>query len=128
MPLTPVTTTRCGLPPPVPECLFRHGLDFREGWRGYLWQGRFASYPLDQPTVRYVERNPVKAGLVMRAEDYPWSSARAHVWREPGPVLSPNFLVEDIRDWRAFLAIPNEWTESLLECHSRTGRPSSLPE
>ena len=37
-------------------------INFREGWKGYLWQGRFISYPLDErylyAAVRYVERNP----------------------------------------------------------------------
>ena len=43
-------------------------VNFREGWRGHLWQGRFASFVLDEPYVltaaRYVELNPVRAGLV----------------------------------------------------------------
>jgi putative transposase len=42
-------------------------IHFREGWRGYLWQGRFSSFPLDEQylyaAVRYVERNPVRAGI-----------------------------------------------------------------
>ena len=58
-------------------------VNFREGWRGYLWQGRFLSYVMDEAylyaAVRYVESNPVKAGIVIKAEDYPWSSARARV-------------------------------------------------
>lgn len=58
-------------------------VNFREGWRGHLWQGRFASYPLDEAhlvaAARYVEQNPVKAGLAERAWGYPWSSAAAHV-------------------------------------------------
>src|SRR4051794_15803990 len=58
-------------------------INFAKGWTGYLWQGRFASYPMDEAhlmaAVRYVELNPVKAKLVRRAEDWPWSSARAHV-------------------------------------------------
>jgi putative transposase len=49
---------------------------------GHLWQSRFYSVALGQEhlwnAVRYVELNPVRAGLVERAEDYPWSSARAH--------------------------------------------------
>jgi len=52
------------------------------GWDGHLWQGRFFSCPLDEiymwAAVRYVERNPVRAGLVRRAEDYDWSSAAGH--------------------------------------------------
>ncbi len=55
----------------------------REGWRGYLWQGRFASYPMDDDyfvqASRYVGLNPVRAGLVARAEDWRWSSVRAHL-------------------------------------------------
>jgi putative transposase len=55
----------------------------RERWSGYLWQGRFASYPMDEDyfvqASRYVGLNPVRAGLVARAEDWPWSSVRAHL-------------------------------------------------
>ena len=55
----------------------------RERWTGYLWQGRFASYPMDEgyfvQASRYVGLNPVRAGLVARAEDWPWSSVRAHL-------------------------------------------------
>ena len=49
---------------------------------GHLWQDRYFSSPLDSNyfmnAVRYVELNPVRAGLVARAEDYAWSSAAAH--------------------------------------------------
>src|SRR6266849_9968154 len=50
---------------------------------GHLWQSRYYSCPVDQsglwPVMAYIERNPVRAGLVEVAEDYVWSSARAHV-------------------------------------------------
>jgi len=53
-----------------------------KGWKGHLWQGRFFSSPLDDAytwsTIRYVERNPVEAGMSIKAEDYRWSSAAAH--------------------------------------------------
>src|ERR1035441_10066230 len=43
-------------------------VNFREGWRGHLWQGRFASFVLDQPylltAARYVALNPVRGGLI----------------------------------------------------------------
>ena len=43
-------------------------INFREGWRGHLWQGRFASFPMDDAhlylATRYVELNPVRARLV----------------------------------------------------------------
>lgn len=103
-------------------------INHREGWKGYLWQGRFASFPLDEgylyAAIRYVERNPVRAGLVRNAEEYPWSSARAHVRRIKNDILSDNFLTNEIRDWSAFLKAPEEdrWLEN-AELHIRTGRP-----
>ena len=55
----------------------------REGWTGHLWQGRFGSVPMDEDhlegAVRYVSLNPVRAGLAKRAQDWPWSSVRAHL-------------------------------------------------
>jgi putative transposase len=62
---------------------YTYEVNKREGWTGYLWQGRFASYPMDDAyfvqASRYVGLNPVRAGLVTRAEDWPWSSVRAHL-------------------------------------------------
>ena len=53
-----------------------------KGWKGHLWQGRFFSSVLDDAylwsAIRYVEQNPVRAGMVENAEDYLWSSAAAH--------------------------------------------------
>ena len=58
-------------------------INFREKWRGYLWQGRFSSFPMEEngllKAVAYVELNPVKAGMVDSAWDYPWSSVHAHL-------------------------------------------------
>jgi putative transposase len=46
---------------------------------GHLWQNRFFSCPLGREhfwrTLRYVEQNPVRAGLVRKAWNYKWSSA-----------------------------------------------------
>jgi putative transposase len=58
-------------------------IKFLEGWRGHLGQGRFASYPMNEPyllaSVRYVELSPVRARLVESPAVYPWSSAAAHL-------------------------------------------------
>src|SRR6185503_8599863 len=58
-------------------------INAREDWRGHLWQSRFASFPMDEDHLlacaRYVELNPVRAGLVARPEHWRWSSARAHL-------------------------------------------------
>ncbi len=64
----------------------------RECWTGYLWQGRFASFPMDEDyfraCIRYVGLNPVRAGLTRRAIDWPWSSVRAHVEGRPDALLT----------------------------------------
>lgn len=60
----------------------RH-INFRKGWRGHLWQERFHSFVMDErylmATVRYVERNPVVAKLCHQPQEWPWSSAAAHM-------------------------------------------------
>jgi len=104
-------------------------INFRKNWRGHLWQGRFASYPMDEPylllAARYIELNPVRAKMVLRAEDYPWSSAAAHVHNRPDPLLGPcPIFQEGVADWRRFLAeAVDEPTRCLLQRHERTGRP-----
>ncbi|MFN0046688.1 MAG: transposase [Sphingorhabdus sp.] len=83
-------------------------VNFRQGSSGHLFQGRFASYPMDDRhmmfAVRYIECNPVKAGIVATAEEWRWLSARAHIdclddgltdWRE---------LRQYVSNWRAMLA------------------------
>lgn len=101
-------------------------INLRQGWRGFLWHGRFKSYPLDEQylytAVRYVERNPVRAGLVKRAVDYPWSSAKAHVFKEKNEILSDNFMISEIKDWASYLGDEDANIETLRK-HLNTGRP-----
>jgi putative transposase len=104
-------------------------INFRESWRGYLWQGRFSSVPLDEShlvaAMRYVERNPVDAGLVATAVEYPWSSARAHCHHTGDPLLSACFLTEQLENWEDFLRHPaDDKLTHHLEAQLRTGRPS----
>jgi len=73
-----------------------------------LYQGRFFSCPMDDPhmwaTVRYIERNPVRARIVEQAEDYPWSSAAAHCGLREDDLLSEGFPPGGvIADWSAWL-------------------------
>lgn len=100
----------------------------RQGWRGYLWQGRFASCPLDERHVlaaaRYIELNPVRARLAERPEDWAWSSARAHLQGMADGVTAPSPLTEQIPDWAGFLAAGLEESEAeALRAGERTGRP-----
>jgi len=79
---------------------------------GHLWQGRFFSCPLDIRhlfnAIRYVELNPVRAGLVSTVQEWRWSSARAHTV----PGIHDPLLVED---WKAAVGGWNfaEWAEML---------------
>lgn len=83
------------------------------GWHGHLWQGRFLSSALDQDylwaALRYVERNPVRARLVRKAESYGWSSAAAHCGLRADPVLTT------ARRWRELLAAVPDWSAWLAE-------------
>jgi putative transposase len=103
-------------------------VNFREGWRGHLWQERFASFVLDEShlwaAVRYVERNPVRAGLVERAEEWAWSSARVHLGLAQDPLVSRSAALEQFGDWRKYLSLTDR-EEDLkhFRRHERTGRP-----
>ena len=96
---------------------------------GHLWQGRFFSCVLDErhtmAAVRYVERNPVRAGLVRRAWDYRWSSARGHAGKTKDPLLSTSWPPDDLlAQWCDFLTSEEEGAglADLRTC-TRTGQP-----
>jgi putative transposase len=103
-------------------------VNFRAGWRGYLWQGRFASFAMDERyllrAARYVELNPVRAKLCRAPWRWRWSSAAAHVAGRDDDLVRVEPLRERVQDWRQFLAevLPTEEVE-LLRRHARTGRP-----
>jgi putative transposase len=103
-------------------------VNFREKWRGYLWQGRFASFVMDEPhllaAARYVELNPVRANLVADAAGWPWSSARAHLAGRDDGLVKVAPLLAMVNDWRALLdsALGGEQLQDLRE-HVRTGHP-----
>jgi len=105
----------------------RH-INFREQWRGHLWQGRFASFLMDEKylltATRYIELNPVRAGLVSIPEEYPWSSAKAHMKGRNDDLVKVKPLLRMVDDWRRFLSgdVSDEEYE-LLQRHERTGRP-----
>jgi putative transposase len=104
-------------------------VNLRKEWKGYLWQGRFHSCPMDErhtfAAVRYVEQNPIRAGIVKKAEDYQWSSAPTHVHKTANPILSDFFLTEEIQNWSEYLQIQpdSEEINQKLERHLQTGRP-----
>jgi putative transposase len=114
------------------HCRYALDLNQRHGWTGHLWQNRFYSCPLGRRhlglALRYADLNPVRARLVECAEQWPWSSARAHIdgedklglldgetWRELCP----------LGDWQEVLRGAGEPPEQLeaLRQATRTGRP-----
>ena len=103
-------------------------INIRNGWQGHLWQGRFISYPMDDPylyrAIRYVELNPVRARLVERAEDYLWSSARAHVLGEDDPLVKRDSLGMNRLEWAAYLSEGSAEPETdLFRRHAGSGQP-----
>jgi putative transposase len=82
-------------------------INARQGWKGHLWQGRFASFAMDEAWLiacaRYVELNPVRAGLADRPERWRWSSAAAHLGLARDPVTDVEPLLARAPDWRALL-------------------------
>ena len=107
-------------------------INFRKGWRGHLWEGRFSSFVCDDAhllaAVRYVETNPVRARLCRKPWRYPWSSAAAHVAGADDALVKVAPMLEIVAqrmpDWQAYLALetPDE-TLRRLRLHERTMRP-----
>ncbi len=101
----------------------------RSGSTGHLWQGRFYSCAMDDwhllNAVRYTEMNPVRAGLVRRPVDYPWSSAFARSGAaEPLIPLCPLPAVfEQYPDWEYYLESGESEDFDSLRDGTRIGRP-----
>ena len=100
----------------------------REGWTGHLWQGRFASFAMDDrhaiAAARYVELNPVRAGMVHHPGEYRWSSARAHLAGRDDALVVAAPLLARVPDWSRFLGTPPDADlAEQVRKHASTGRP-----
>jgi len=102
-------------------------VNFREGWRGHLWQERFASFVMDEKhllaAARYIEMNPVAAQLVKHPGDYRWSSARAHLAGADDGLVKAAPLLKLADDWKSLLTLSPQEELDLLHRHEKTGRP-----
>ena len=132
--------------PRGPEALWRtlkqtHGRyasywNARESSSGHVWQGRFYSFPLDDShlwaALRYVELNPVRAGMVPTAGEWRWSSAAAHCVPD---ALDKMLEIEPwqkrwtVAEWREYLAAGESAADvgALRQC-THTGRPLGTTE
>ena len=125
-----VPSSRDGLRAALGEAHRRYTrrVNLREGWRGYLWQGRFASVVMDEAhllaAARYVELNPVRARLTRRPEQWPWSSARAHLAGQGDGLVAVAPLLERVPGWAEFLGHGlGEAEHKAIQAGERTGRP-----
>jgi len=101
------------------------------GTGGHVWQGRFKAFPIERDehfltVLRYVERNPRRAGLVRRAEDWAWSSLSLRAARSE---LLAKLPVELPRNWTARVNAAETAAElaAVRESVSR-GAPYGAPE
>lgn len=99
---------------------------------GHLFQGRFFSSIMDERYViacaRYIERNPVRAGMVKNLYDWNWSSAKIHCGMDKHDILGVNDLFDYVdypqKDWKKFVEEPDEIDEiKIIREQTRRGRP-----
>jgi putative transposase len=116
---------------------------------GHVFQGRFKSPAVETETYllscgRYIERNPLAAGLTANPWTYRWSSCRAYALGETDPLLASNPWYEQLspnptrrqRLWREFLLgedpkeetiQASEWAIGSEDFRRRLQRPASRP-
>jgi putative transposase len=103
--------------------------NFRYDWTGHLWQNRFFSVVMDEShtitAMRYVERNPVRSGLVRSPLDWPWSSARGNLGLVDDTLIAGQPARRLISDWQAYISGPED-EQDLKELRrvTGTGRPT----
>ncbi len=109
----------------------------QQSTKGHLWQSRFYSTPMDEDhfweALRYIELNPVRAGMVQKAWEWPWSSARSHVM---GIDNSGTLQMDcwsrkfDGKQWKKFLeeGLRANAEIARIRTSTRTGRPLGSKE
>ncbi len=123
--LIAVPETKDGLNPAAGKAHRRYTrrINSKEGRRGHLWQGRFASFIMEErylpACTRYIEYNPVRAGLVKRPKDWKWRSAVAHMKEKDDILVKTRPLLEIVNTpWEDFLSSDiNESEIELLRKH-----------
>lgn len=97
---------------------------------GRVWQNRFFSCIVESnqylwAVARYVECNPVKAGLISSAEEYQWSSAKAHSFGVNNPLLHEPAWLEAAEQeaYAAYVKTSDTETDSAIRKATKTGRP-----
>ncbi len=94
---------------------------------GHLWQSRFGSVVMDEEhlmhAVRYVSLNPMRAKLVDRAEDWPWSSVVAHLSSKDDGLVKVSPVLERYGNFSTFLGQEESVPYKRLRQSETTGHP-----
>lgn len=103
-------------------------INTRNKWTGHLWQGRFGSVVMDEDhlahAIRYVSLNPVRARLVTQAQDWPWSSVRAHLTGQSDGLTDLAPVRDRFPNFADLLgAVEDEAATNALRRAETTGRP-----
>jgi putative transposase len=124
------------LPKLMQYLLFEYSRWYRKetSYMGHLWQGRYKSPWIEKESYflecgRYIERNPLRAEIVKKAEDYPWSSYRYYAFGEPDPLIDKDPYYEGLgktleerqKNYREFVGLKGPYDrlvdETLMEAH-----------
>ena len=97
-------------------------------WQGHLWQERYFSVVMDEAhtvaAMRYVELNPVRAGLCSAAHEWPWSSARGNLGHSDDPLIDRRGSSKLVSNWHDYLDLGEDPRQvNALRKLTRIGRP-----
>jgi putative transposase len=110
------------------HCQYASRLNASHGWTGHFWQQRFYSVAMDErhtlAAMRYVELNPVRAGLCKSPQEWRWSSIHANLGDRHDSLVDVATTKAIVDDWSTYIgtALSSESQDALRE-HTRTGRP-----
>jgi putative transposase len=94
---------------------------------GHFWQGRFGAVAMDEDhlaaALRYVSLNPVRARLVARAQDWRWSSTRAHLTGKDDGITARAPIRERFPDFADLIASADAEAFARLRAAESIGRP-----
>jgi putative transposase len=125
--LTPTTPEGLGRAVGETHRRYTNFINARGRWTGHLFQARFSSVAMDEAhlmaAVRYVSLNPVRARLAARAEDWPWSSVRAHLAGLDDELVSVRPILDREPQFAALIAEDGDEGFAALRRSDGSGRP-----